>query len=112
VMCLGRPDGLATRATVVCIDRALRGPCERFAGAGNGQREAVAGARNEFVDEAIRPLGLGSNHDLVRREGRQCVSDREQRIGVADLALCLNSDPFQPVDECGGPLFRCPLCPN
>src|SRR6266511_608479 len=87
------------------VGQALRRAWERLP-AESGEPEAVAGPRHELVSEPGRPLGLGCDHDLVGREGRQCIRDCQQRIGVADTTFGVNPALFQPADDCGGPLLR------
>jgi hypothetical protein len=64
------------------------------------RREPEPGARTG--DE----LGGAGDHDLIGRVRRQCVRDREQRIGVADATLGLNATLFQPVDDRCDPRLR------
>jgi len=75
---------------------------ERLPGAEDREPEAIAGPHHELVGEPARLLGSGCDHDLVGREGRQCIRDRQQWIGIADASFGVNSPLFQPVDDCGG----------
>src|SRR4029079_15075765 len=71
----------------------------RVRGAENGQREALARPCDQLQRPAGRELGAGRDDDLVGREGRQRVTDREQRIGVAVAALDVPGDRPKPREQ-------------
>jgi hypothetical protein len=65
--------------------------------------ETLSGPCCEPFDETARVSG--GNHDLVGREHRQRVRDRQQWIGVADAALRVNTPSFEVLDEGGDPVL-------
>ena len=65
----------------------------------DGQREPFARPRDQGTGAVVRVPGSGRDDDLVGREGRQGVCDREQGISVADPAFDMRCDRPEPVDQ-------------